>query len=199
MRKTDYKNLDLFEASAVTFAAVGVLLLGVISYSSLDEGHQRMVASAFEMFDLHEQAVQQGHAMHAMIFKMPQAALDEFYLAFSDGMVLPDSAASWVETFAQQTQVAISDTLEFSDRVTIAFYRTVESNNRFLLPDPGRVAGAAIFTEDQSASDGAEESVLKNILPVAPPGFKPPSDPRSGGYTPPKLPEVQLQIFQIKY
>lgn len=184
--KTNYQKLDTFETCAVVLASIGVFLFGIISYNGLNEKHQRAVTSAFEMFDLHEEAIEQKDAFYAMLFTMPQGALQEFYLAFSEIMVVTDESYSWWQTFGQQSQIAFTQTLEFSEKVAISFQNISVENNSFLLPELGRVAGVSVSVE----SPPEEGEALENILPTPPPGFKPPADPRSiRGYIPPQIPD----------
>jgi len=198
--KTNYQNLNRLEALAVVIASIGIFLVGVIAFNALDSKQQNNIALALNIFDLHEDFVEQGGLIKTVLIDAPQDVLDEFYIAFAQTMVLPDESLGWWQTVGQQTTLAFNNALEFSDRTAIAFHRMVEENNKILSPQTGQVAGITIEVPVHEETYIADPDVLVNIVPDNAIKIKPQTDPRAYGYIPPSIPpELREMINPIKF
>lgn len=141
---TNYQNLNHFEISTVILIFLGVGLAGTIFFSALNFQQQKNIASAVNMFDLHEQAISQLDSME-FVFSTTDAYYQQFYNAFAELAVLPEEDISYWETFGQQTRITLDNFLNYSDQIALNYNQL----NQTVKPNfAGSVAGASIVNHD---------------------------------------------------
>jgi hypothetical protein len=141
--KTDYKNLNSFEVSAVVLAASGLALIGTIMFSSLSANQQEHFITAIRMFDIHEQAGEELVALEN-IFEYQQNFMNQFYIAFAQEAQLPDSVMQAPTKVAQ----AYNSFLAYSDQFEADYQRTYTSPHRQLALEPGLVSGISVSSSE---------------------------------------------------
>jgi len=87
--KTDYEDLNSFDASVVITIVIGLSLIMAMGFSQLSFENQADLVKAVPIFDLHDQA-QQQLAVIQLMFESSEIFLDRFYVAFTQVAVLPD-------------------------------------------------------------------------------------------------------------
>ena len=182
--QTDYKNLKLAESLAVIFAALGISLVGAISFTALPAKNQTQVATALQVFDMHEQPSRQWREGFVFLaYDLPQDFLGKFYTAFNEVAVIPyETILSWQELG--------QDALDFSEQVAIAYQRNFlhENQTAIALAQEGEVAGASIV---------AEAPLLENIVPASIGRVKVADDLRGRGYEPPDIKKIFEQTLML--
>src|SRR3989344_7584887 len=86
--KTDYEDLNSFDASVVITIVIGLSLIMAMGFSQLSFENQADLVKAVPIFDLHDQA-QQQLAVIQLMFESSEIFLDRFYVAFTQVAVLP--------------------------------------------------------------------------------------------------------------
>lgn len=136
--RTDYKNINGFEALAVIFAVVGVCLTAVMIFVSLPDRQQREVAGAFDILDIKQEAGQTMQSLE-LVYNVHAEFLNQFYIAFVQvASISPDEFQS-AEKILHQAQKSIG---EYADIIGPSF---VASNSpEVQITTAGKVAGAIV-------------------------------------------------------
>ncbi len=138
--KTDFNKLGIVETAMLTWAFVGMIVIGAVTFNSLTPNSQKNVTKAFTMFDMHE-TIKQVADTALFVYDAPKVFYEEFYIAFVDLTKLPP------ETFevAKATRIAFNN---LADQVTSGYSAVQElqiANAQIIEPQPeGKVAGAMI-------------------------------------------------------
>ncbi len=180
---TNYQKLNLTEGIAVLIAIIGVSLISLLGYNALSSEQKSLALSGFEIFDMHNQLAHEAEAIKRLTWDGPQEFMNQFYLAFTQTMTLPQEEMAWWQTFGQQTKVALNSFGEFSEQIAIQ-YQTLNQPQIISSPQ-GEVAGISITAKEK---DYVGSEVLDNIVP---PGVKPDIVPIN--FSPP--PEIDLQLL----
>lgn len=107
--QTNYQKLDWFEAGTVMMIAIGIGLVFLFAFGTLEKHQQEDVASALKMFDIHQQWTKQMESVKfvaAVAIDGPQDFLDEFYLAFIEVASIPSENISQLSAIPETLFVA---------------------------------------------------------------------------------------------
>ena len=114
---TDYKNLNYFEAAAVSMIAVGIALIGFQFFIALPTDAQSKVVSALQVFEMSEPLEEVWSvqvAVNEHVFDGVGDFYDEVYVAIGEiALPVADDIEATVKTYARmaQTVAVYSDTL----------------------------------------------------------------------------------------
>ncbi|HTL39588.1 MAG TPA: hypothetical protein VL306_02140 [Methylomirabilota bacterium] len=167
--KTDYKNLNLFDASAVAVALIGICLISTLVFFGLPAKDQDNVTKALSMFDLHDEALQEVSAVEG-IFNISNNYMDQFYIAFSEVAIMPAE----IFTVPASAKTAWNNLLAYADVVGETYRENNSSSTQYIAADNGEVLGAMIvsgidslnFDQDQINPD-AFSSENELVLPYS--------------------------------
>jgi hypothetical protein len=154
--KTDFKNLNMFEAALVGWSFIGIVLVGAVMFSSLTPAKQSQVKAAFNIFDIKEGTREAMDTVN-FVLDIPNQFYSQFYIAFEQVAVLPEY------TFEVPKQIAS----DFSSAVTVVInnlsnqlQQGYEAQNQFAVVKAerseiaydGKVMGAMIDISDKLSS-----------------------------------------------
>src|SRR3989344_8353524 len=88
--RTDYKNINKFEAGVIAAIAAGFVIIGVVLFATLTPRAQASVSSAFSLLDIHSES---GSTLENIRFVLetPAQFFEQFYLAFQSLAVMDKS------------------------------------------------------------------------------------------------------------
>lgn len=163
--KTDYKNLNAIESLAVFFAVTGLFLIGAISFATLPSRTQAQVATAIQIFDMHEQLSAQAEGFKLLAYDLPQDFLGEFYQAFTQVAVIPYETIQGWQELGEDAKVAYGHVLVFSETLAMEYEKNFVKTNptTLALSITGKVSGESIIVE--SPETAPEAVLLENIVP----------------------------------
>jgi hypothetical protein len=172
---TNYQKLNLTESLAIIIAILGVGLLSLLGFNSLSVEQKNVVVSGLQVFDIHEQVAHDAQLIKQMSFDFPQEFLQKFYVAFEQTLSLPEDEIAWWQTMGQQTQIALNNFGEFSERIAI-HYQSL-NQPKIASPPIGQVAGVAITVTDYIGHEVLENIVPEGVKPeIVPINFSPPPE-----------------------
>jgi hypothetical protein len=144
--KTNYQNLSLFEGLSVIVAVIGVALIGFEVYASCSSSVQSEIASAFSIFDIHEQTSATISNIQ-FVMATTQAFYDEFDLAFQQTFSYPDQIGEPILHFASAVGT-------YADSIAGNYSQSsIAMNNR-----AGEVLGVS-FSSDVTADISVEQYI----------------------------------------
>jgi len=142
--KTNFQNINTFEACTIFMIVVGVALIGAVFYDSLNDSQQSKLNYAVSFLDVHEQAAQESEAV-AFIFNVPNEFFNQFNIAFIQTMSFPDNVAQALDT-AQEIATSVEKSVQtiadvvgnYSDQVAFDYTAVNKANSDY----QGKVLGA---------------------------------------------------------
>ncbi len=189
--KNDYQNINSFDVAVVSMITIGFIIIGIILFGTLTPRQQTNISSALEIFDIHEQVVNETETVQ-FVFNIPNEFYKEFYVAFVEVASVPLENFELPVMIAKEMSrnvVAIFNNL--SDQVAAGYanqnnYQT-HSSELAQLNYEGRVMGAAIELSDKISHITAIEQKSNSSLDL---NFE---------YAPPKLDINNLNLNLLNF
>jgi hypothetical protein len=151
----DYDKLTAFEASSIVVAAAGLALIGTEIFISMPMQTRTELASAFNLFDMHEQVATVSSTAQ-FSYTVAQDFMEEFDLAFNQTLSFPDQIGTPLIKFA--------DSFSTYSRSMAINYQA----NAMAEPNGGEVLGAMFVKNpetlnvDYSAGSVSASSIIKH-------------------------------------
>ena len=179
--KTDYKNINSFEAAVVGMIAVGFVIVGIVLFATLTPRQQVNVVSAFDVFDLHQQTIATTSLTLesvTFVWNIPTEFYNQFYIAFTEVATLPEQAVEMPILVAKELSRNISVAIDnLADQASRGYMSQAQYHNQnsemALLPYDGKIMGAMIEVSDKLSNMTVVErnshSSLKMYYDYVPP------------------------------
>jgi hypothetical protein len=156
--KTDYQNINAFEASVVAMIVLGFVVLGMVVFSGLAPRQQKNVASAFDLFDFHEAAAQSIDSVQ-FLMGVPEEFYNQFYIAFEQVAALPPETLTAPREVAQRLYDSIGN---FSDQIAEAKQLDKPEVYAFVhYKGPGVVLGASVVATTSTCHSDQSQPLAK--------------------------------------
>jgi hypothetical protein len=131
--KTNYQSINLFEVAVVGMITIGFVLIGVILFSGLTPRSQTNVASAFNMFDIHEQMASTVNSTidsEQFVMDVPNEFYNQFYVAFNQVATMPSDTFDLPVAVAAELARNITVTINnLSDQVAEGYAEQVQTQD----------------------------------------------------------------------
>ena len=137
--KTDYNNLNLFDAAVVAMSGIGIVLIGAVVFVSLPNQQKHNLNQALSIFDIGNQAQEELVAMESLL-GFSNDYLDRFYVAFTQvATVSPDQLP-----MPNLVSGAVENLLAYADTIEAGYLEKNSPHHEEIAVRNGEVLGALI-------------------------------------------------------